>query len=98
MTSVNDIFAQIAAGRHASRNHQLVAAALLPVPNRRLPLDKTPGASAFKPLRKISNASGLRRELARKRKQMAKYLVNHAPKMESNRMSLGLEKFNRTVR
>jgi len=94
MTSANDIFAQIAVNRHDSRNHQLVAPAPLPVPNRRLPLDKAPGASAFKPLRKINTASGLRQELARQRKQMAKFLADHAPKIESNRIILDLQKFN----
>jgi hypothetical protein len=94
MTSANDIFAQIAVDRHDSRNHQLVAPAPLPVPNRRLPLDKSPGASAFEPLRKINTAAGLHQELARERKRMAKFLVNHAPKIESNRIVLGLEKFN----
>ena len=94
MTQANDIFAQIAASRHDSRNHQLVAPAPFPVPNHRLPMDKAAGTNAFKPLRKINTASGLRQELTRQRKRMTKFLANHAPKIESNRIVLDLEKFN----
>jgi len=94
MNSATDIFAQIAVKRFDSRNQQLLAPEPLPLPNRRLPLDKIPGVNKFKPLRRTSTASQLRLELTRKRKQMAKYLADQAPKVQSTRITLGLDKFN----
>lgn len=94
MNSATDIFAQIAVKRFDSRDQHLVAPAPLPVPSRSLPLDKTPGASGFKPARRISSASQLRLELARKRKQMARFLEDHAPSIQSSRITLPLNKFN----
>jgi len=91
---MNDIFAQIAVERHEARSRNLVAHGPTPVPNRRLPLDKKPGASAFKPVKKINTREQLARELTAFRKQMAKFLGDLAPRLESPRIVLPLESFD----
>lgn len=94
MSQLNDLFAQIAVERHTARSRDLTAPQPGTVPKRRLPLDKKPGASGFKPAKKITTREELARELAASRKRMARFLANLAPTMESSRIILPLESFD----
>jgi hypothetical protein len=94
MQNHNDIFARIAVDRHTARSKSFVAPEPIPIPNRKLPMDEHPGASAFAPLKKISTNAELRRELAHTRKTMARFLADLAPAMKPTRLVLPLEKFD----
>ncbi|HVU26327.1 MAG TPA: glycoside hydrolase family 2 TIM barrel-domain containing protein [Verrucomicrobiae bacterium] len=90
----NDIFSWAATQRHEARRRDLAAPQPLPVPNRLLPMDKRPGDSAFKPVKKLNTADDIRRELAKLRRRMSKFLVNLAPSIRTSRISIPLESFD----
>ena len=94
MKDKNDIFAQIAVQRYEARGQHLIASEPVQAPKRRLPLDKTAGLSAFEPLSKLTEASGLRVELDKKRQEMAEYLADLAPAIETSRLILELGEFD----
>jgi hypothetical protein len=94
MNEDNDIFAQIAVQRFKARSKHLVAFGTVPVPKRRLPLDKTVGSSAFEPGPKLSTALDLRFKLDKARQVMAEFLEDLAPPLEASRYTLPLEEFD----
>lgn len=90
----DDLYAGIATARYARRDGELKAPAPPAVPERTLPLDRRPGASAFKPSKKLNTPAALGRELARLRKRMARYLADHAPAPASLRDVTPLTRFD----
>jgi hypothetical protein len=94
VTPTNDIFSQIAVERYESRDQQLASPEPVPIPKRRLALDKTIGASAFTPVSKISTAAELRRELEQTRRAMSEFLADLTPRLDSYRIILPIDEFN----
>jgi hypothetical protein len=94
MIESNDIFSWAATQRYEASGRDLVAPGPLPVPNRILPLDRQPGASAFKPAKKLNKLEDVHRELARSRRRMARFLADLVEPMQSCRISLPLEHFD----
>jgi len=94
VAQTNDFFSEVAVDRYESRSELLVSPAPVPVPKRTLPLDKSIGTSAFKPLSKTRTAADLTRELKQYRLEMAKFLADVSPVLDSCRIVLPLDEFN----
>ncbi len=88
-----DVFADIAAGGAAKRDHEL-AEHLPPVLSGKiLPINPEPSGS-FKPMVKIEIAAQLNRELDKYRKKYHRYLKNLAPELPSTRISKKIKQFD----
>ena len=94
MTHTNDIFARVAVERYEARSQQLVAPKPASVPQRKLPLDKIVGGSAFEPVPKLNTAAELRLELEQARQVMAEFLADLAPGLAPSRLKVPVEEFD----
>ncbi len=94
MIQANDIFSWAATQRFEASGRDLVAPGPLPAPRRILPLDKSTGASAFRPPKKLEEPGKVSRELAQLRRRMDRFLADLAEPMPSSRILLSLEEFD----
>jgi hypothetical protein len=94
MKEGEDIFAQIAVQRYQARGKHLVASEPIKVPKLALPLDKIPGASAFKPPSRLNTRADVRSELNKMRETMAAFLTDVAPPLKPSCLALPLVEFD----
>ena len=94
VAQTNDFFSEIAVDRYESRSELLVSPEPASVPDRTLPLDKSIGASAFKPVSRTKTAADLQRELEQYRREMSKFLADLSPALGAHRIVLDLDEFD----
>lgn len=89
-----DIYADIAAKRFSEREKELIEPQPAQVPRRILPLDETPGLTRFPAFTKMDTWDALHAELESQRVRHSPYLENHAPDIESGRITTRLGSFD----
>ena len=92
--TLRDVFSGIAAERAEYRARNLVTPTPVKLPNKTIQADTLDASAVFKPLKKMSDAGQLQKELEKQRKRYAKFMADLAPKPASTRQQIALRQFD----